>query len=287
MIDLKTPSWWGIRGSPLPTTTPDYTTKTPISTCNLCNTPSKQVSAAGWMCLNKTCASFSIVNGEVPRGAPALNPAFIAERTKWLTKCKVPIGLKPAPQTGVLDGSFTQTSVQAWKGMVCPDCGRCNSRKKWDEWKCESEGCTFEIPVQYRTISADQLAPDHAFTAEGHSIPFDKWEAPVVRTKAEFHGYWRKQTYELSPGNYVTHYLSNQVINRQPNGADETLEALQEAKLGMQRFPLGTSPGKCFNQRLMGMLLTQKSVRRDGNKALRHELRMSSAPSRKCFHYLT
>ena len=44
--------------------------------------------------------------------------------------------------------------------------------------------------------------------------------------------------YELSPGNYVTHCLSNQVINRQPQGVDETLEALQEAKLGMQRFPL-------------------------------------------------
>ena len=248
MIDLKTPSWWGIQGSPLPTLTPDYTTKAFVRTCNTCRTPSKQVSAAGWMCLNETCAKFSTIYGKVPMGAPALNPVFINERNKWSSRIIVPMGLKPAPPTGILDGSFTETSSQAWKGMVCPDCGRCNSRKKWDEWKCETEGCTFEIPIRYNIIPASQLAPDHSFKAEGHSIPFDKWEAPVVRTEAGFQGYWRKQTYELSAGNYVIHYLANQVINRQPHGADETLKALQGAKLGMQRFPMKTSPGKCSYQ---------------------------------------
>ncbi|KAF6226736.1 hypothetical protein HO173_012339 [Letharia columbiana] len=242
MLDLKTPSWCGIHGSSLPTPTPDYSTKASLKTCTTCNTSSKEVSTAGWMCLNETCANFSIINGQADQEAPTWNPAFIDERNKWPAHIKAPLQLKPAPPNGLLNASLMETSLQAWKGMVCRDCGRCNSRTKWDEWKCETEGCTFEVPIHYPIIPRSQLAPDHAFAAEGHSIPFDKWEAPVVRTESEFHGYWRKATYEISPGNCITHYFANEVINRQPGGADEALEALQGTKLGMQRFPLENSP---------------------------------------------
>ena len=75
-------------------------------------------------------------------------------------------------------------------------------------------------------------------------MSFDRWEEPVERTKVEFHGYWRKATYELFPGNYITHYFANQQINRQPGGADEAFEALQLAKMGMKRHPLENSPGR-------------------------------------------
>ncbi|CAF9943053.1 MAG: hypothetical protein ALECFALPRED_010499 [Alectoria fallacina] len=258
-IDLKTPSWFGIKGASSPTTAPDFTTKASVKTCTNCDTLSKEVFAAGWMCLNETCVSFSTINGQAHRGPPVWNPVFIDERNKWPANVKAPMQLKPALPTSMMNGSLMETSLQAWKGMVCRDCGRCNSRTKWDEWKCETEGCTFEIPIQYQIFSRSQLAPDHAFEAEGHSIPFDKWEAPVVRTEAGFHGYWRKATYELSPGNYVTHYVSNEVINRQPGGADEALETLQGAKLGMHRFPLENSASMCFDHSLIYIVLTQDS----------------------------
>ena len=244
MIDLETPSWWGIKGAPLPPSIPDYTTKALLKTCPSCGSSSKQVSSAGWMCLDETCESFSAVNGKIHQGPSSLNPAFINERNIWSAQRKAPLRVKPGLPEALEDGNLMETSLQAWKGMVCRDCGRCNSRTKWDEWKCETEGCTFEIPITYTIVPRCQLAPDHAFEAEGHAIPFDKWEAPVVRTESGFIGYWRKATYELSPGNYVTHYMANQVINRRPGGADEALEQLQGAKLGMQRFKLESSPGK-------------------------------------------
>ena len=244
MIDLTTPSWWGIKGATLPPAIPDYTTKALRMTCTSCGTSSTQVSSTGWMCLDETCERFSAVDGMIPQGPSALNPAFINERKKWLVHIKVPMPVKPGLPAALSDGNLMETSSQAWKGMVCRECGRCNSRTKWDEWKCETEGCTFEIPITYTIIPRCQLAPDHAFEAEGHAIPFDKWEAPVVRTESTFIGYWRKATYELSPDNYVTHYMVNQVINRQPGGADEALEQLQGAKLGMQRFKLESSPGR-------------------------------------------
>ena len=243
MINLKTPSWCGVKGSPQPTTAPDFVTKAPRETCYACGVSSKQVFAEGWTCLNETCTNFS-TNHNVHQGTRSWNPVFINERNEWPEYIKPPMPLKPAPPTNSLNGSLMETSLQAWKGMVCRDCGRCNSRTSWDEWKCETEGCTFEVPIRYSIIPRSQLAPDHAFEAEGHSIPFDKWELPVVRAENGFHGFWRRLTFELSPGNLITHYIANRVINRQPSGADEILETLQGVKLGMQRFPLENSPGE-------------------------------------------
>ena len=87
------------------------------------------------------------------------------------------------------DGCFSMRPARVSQPTMEKFRGRCNSQTKWGEWKCETEGCTFEIPIRYNIIPASKLAPDHTFKAEGHSIPFDKWGAAVVRTKAEFHDY--------------------------------------------------------------------------------------------------
>ena len=242
MLDLSSPSWCGIQGAPLPPAAPDFKTKALIQTCSSCKVPSKQVFAAGWACLNEVCKRFSVVNG-IDQGSRMWNPAFLRERNKWPVYVKVPMPVKPALPTAPLNGLLMETSKEAWKGMVCPYCGQCNSRTKWDEWKCATNGCQFQIPIEYNIIPRVQLAPDHAFEAEGHSIPFDKCSEPVIQTEAGFHGWWRTMKFELCSDNFICHYIANQVINRQPGGADEILESLQGEKLGMQRFPMKSCPG--------------------------------------------
>lgn len=259
MIDLKAPSWWGVKGSPLPPRKPDYRTKVPAQTCSACGTTSKQRYAVGWMCANEACTSFSHINGEALNKVPAYNPVFLAERTKWPAKILPPMPFKPAPPAGLSNPEMS-TSHSAWKGMVCQICGRCNSRTHWDEWKCETDGCTYEIPIHHTIHKASALAPQHAFEAEGHAISFNKWESPVV-CKEDFIGYWRKETYELSPGNFISHYHANLVINRQPGGADEMLEALQGARMGMMRHPLEHSPGNFLRRHFMYTILMKNSGR--------------------------
>ncbi len=95
----------------------------------------------------------------------------------------------------------------------CPGAKNAHCR---NEWKCATTGCDYEIPIRYTARSAKALAPGHAFETEGHAISFDKFEEPVVRTSLDFYGYWRKATYEVFPGNYISHYFANQRINRQP-----------------------------------------------------------------------
>lgn len=258
MLDLSNPSWFGFQGTPLPPVRPDFTTKTLIQTCSSCQVSSKQVFAAGWACLNETCTKFSTVNVIIP-GARAWNPAFLNERNQWPAHIKAPMPIKPAPPTAPMDGSLMETSLKAWKGMVCPHCGRCNSRTKWDEWKCGTAGCQFEIPIRYSIIPWSELAPDHAFEAEGHSIPFDKCMEPVVRTKSAFRGWWREMRFDICPGNFVIHYIANRVINRQPGGADEMLESLQGEKLGMQRFPMKSCAGMLLSEHLCTVMLTLTS----------------------------
>ena len=245
MLDLKSPSWCGVQGAPLPPRRPDFTSKAQVSTCASCHAPSKQVFAAGWACLNETCPKFA--NG-ANQAARAWNPVFIGERNRWPAHIIAPMQIKPPPPTAPLDGALVETSLQAWKGMVCPQCGRCNSRTKWDEWRCCTVGCNYNVPIQYQIIPRSLLAPDHAFEAEGHSIPFDKCMEPVIRTGSDFLGFWRKLEFQVAPGNTITHYLANEVINRQPGGPDSMLARLQGERLGMQRFALGSCAGKRLSE---------------------------------------
>lgn len=250
MIDLRRPSWWGVRDSVVPTRTPDYTTKAATKVCNTCGITSKQ-RYAQWMCLNEECKNFSTLDGKAISNPPAYNPAFIAERSQWPRGIKAPLRLKPAPPlTALLSHPEMETSLSAWKGMVCPACGRCNSRSEWDQFKCETPGCQYEIPIQHTAVHYSALAPTNGFEAEGHAICFNKWDEPMVRRDDEFIGYWRKATYEVWPGNYIAHFMTNLVINRQPGGADDILEALQKEKLGMKRHALKSSasmyPGLLF-----------------------------------------
>ena len=247
MIDLKTPSWWGVKGSP-PMKMPKIAEKPMVQTCVTCRKPSTQRYAPGWMCDNEKCASFSKINGQALAEPPAFHPAFLNERHEWPGEVKAPFLPKPAPPTDLMNDPEMSTSPEAWKGMVCPQCGRCNLRTKWDEWKCGTARCNYEIPIQYTARTAKALAPEHAFETEGHAISFDRFEDPIIQTSVKFYGYWRIATYELFPGNYVTHYFANLRINRQPGGADEMLEALQTTKMGMARHAVKKSKGKYLSK---------------------------------------
>ena len=70
------------------------------------------------------------LDGQVHEQAAIWNPAFLNERTKWPTRVKPCLQIGPSLPMGLSDGSLKGTSLSAWKGVVCPMCGRCNSRIK-------------------------------------------------------------------------------------------------------------------------------------------------------------
>lgn len=249
-INLQKPSWLAAQDSPLPPADRDYTTKAPCETCSSCNRTWSQVYAAGWMCLNDGCKKHFQLDGDTCTDL-TWNPVWMNERTEWPQHIIPPFPLKPTPP--LTDSNVPsleeETSLSCWKGMVCPKCGRCNSRTKWDEWKCLNAVCDFELPVAHTVFPARALVEKHGFEFQGQAISFDKCYAPVTKRETEWPGVWRHSTYDIPGGNVVSHFHANAVINQQAGGANEILEALQGSKLGMERFSMGNASGM-HNKRL-------------------------------------
>lgn len=245
LIDLRRPSWWGVKGYSEPPDMPDYAAKASSVACSTCGVSSKQVDTAGWVCLNEACQDFFILNGEVMT-VRSINQALINERTEWPTNIKPPFAIKTPIPTNQLVDPMMETSVSTWKGMICPNCGKCNSRTNLDIWECSNEACDFSMNIAHTVFPAAALTPDHNFEAEGHAICFDTYDEDVIARTTEVIGYYRKETYQLSPGNSITHYIANKIINEQNGGPDDMLKALQGEKMGMRRLLMQNSPGQCI-----------------------------------------
>ena len=244
-INLQEPSWYAAKDSPLPPADRDYTTKAHCDTCTSCNHLWSQVYLAGWMCLNDGCEEHFLIDGSICTDL-TYNPVWWSERRKWPSNIVPPISAKPPPL--LADSNVPtlneETSLGCWKGMVCSKCGRCNSRTKWDEWKCFNEACDFECTVKHTVFPPRSFIEKHGFEFEGQAISWDKFVAPVTRRETEWPGFWRQSTYEVPGGNVISHFHANAPINRQPGGANDMLEALQGSKLGLERFSMGNPSGK-------------------------------------------
>ena len=244
-INLRERAWYSPKDSPSPPAVRDYVTKAACETCTSCDRSWSQVYLAGWMCLNDACKEHFLIEGETCTDL-TFNPVWLDERIEWPRHIIPPFPLKPRPILVDSNVSSVQgtTSLACWKGMVCPRCGRCNSRRKWDQWECLNETCDFEHPVKHTIFPPSALIEKHGFEFEGQAIPWDSFEAPVTKRVTEWPGIWRLSTYDVPDGGIVSHFHANAVINRQPGGANDILEALQGSNLGMERFSMGTASGE-------------------------------------------
>lgn len=243
-IDLNTKSWWAPKDSPLPPATRNFSVRAEVMTCQNCQHTSKRIFQQGWICLYEKCKYFWKLHG---RNAPSnlvYSKDFLTERTSWPNSVRPAFELKPElPKQDPKDPTVS-FSLTSWKGIVCPRCGRCISRTKWTGWECKTANCGYSIYIQPSPIPATSLLPEHTIEYLGHALPLDRYADPVLLRQPEFLGNWRIHTYSLMDGNTITHFHANGAINQQPGGAHELFLALQSADLGLQRFPLKTSPGK-------------------------------------------
>ena len=244
-INLQEPAWYSPKNSPWPPAVRDYVTKAACQTCSSCDRSWSQVYLAGWMCLNDACKEHFLIEGETCTDL-TFNPVWFDERSEWPSHIIPPFPLKPAPILADSNAASMQstTSLACWKGMVCPRCGRCNSRRKWDQLECLNEACTFGQPVEHTIFAPRELIEKYGFEFEGQAICWDSFEAPVTKRVPEWPGLWRLSTYDVPDGGIVSHFHANAVINRQPGGANDILKVLQGSKLGMERFSMGSASGE-------------------------------------------
>ncbi len=238
-IDLDTKSWWAPAGSPLPARSD---AKALRQACMHCKKSNPRVFQDGWMCLNDACNQFWRLNGQEAPTDLTYDPVFLQERHPWPSHIKPPYPLRPELLTADNRTDVNlAVSLASWKGMACPKCGRCNSRTLWHAWKCQTIGCGFEHGIQHNVIDPHSVLPDHGVEFTGHALPQDKYLEPITLREPAYIGDWRINTYDLLPGNHITHFMANGVINNKPGGAHDMFRALQGADLGLQRFPLAMS----------------------------------------------
>lgn len=242
-IDLTTKSWWAPAGSSLPSLARSGTVKAPKIQCGACGVESKQIYRQGWMCLNHECDQFWTLNGRDSPSNLAFSPAFLEERTQSPAMAN-PGSLRPALLSPDPTNPSQATSVAAWKGIVCPRCGRCSSKTLWASWNCRDPKCGFSYQIPFTALSAAAVLSNNEIEYTGHATPLDSYAFPVTQRPPVFAGHWRIHTYDIAPGCWVTHFHANSHINKQPGGPHDMFRALQEENLGLQRFPLTNAPGK-------------------------------------------
>ncbi|KAL9119086.1 MAG: hypothetical protein Q9187_004357, partial [Circinaria calcarea] len=238
-VDLDHKSWWAAEGSPKLPARVDRITG-PLAareTCPACLREFPQVFAAGWMCLNGSCQAFWTNNGVAPSADLSYNKDFLRERQSEPPELRAPYCL--APEVFEVDQGNESTyaySRGAFKGIVCPNCHRCISRKYWDGWRCETQDCGFVHSVHQPVISAQASCYDGTKQYDGHAPCYDEWNGPVAQKSMKVYGDWVITTYQLMDGNVIAHLQANKHLNRGKGGADQAFMDLQRDNcMGLQR----------------------------------------------------
>ena len=243
-IDLTTKSWWAPEGSPLLTSDRDFSQKAQVVCCGMCLNDSKKIFEQGWMCLSPDCVVFWKLDGQDPSANLSYSKEFLQERTQWPEMIKPPFDLKPVPLADNFGNPFSYSN---WKGMVCPNCGRCNTRNLWTRWQCRAVGCGFEHGGTTVPVPISAVLPDYEGNDGGHALPQDEHSAPVVLRDPVFLGFWRIHIYDLLKGNKIAHFHSNCKINQEADGPNAMFRSLQEADINLKRFPLQSAQGNLLS----------------------------------------
>ncbi|KAF2485111.1 hypothetical protein BDY17DRAFT_292955 [Neohortaea acidophila] len=205
--------------------------------CEHCGIEWPQVYLRAWMCLNQDCAAFWKVNhADAPYGTDGLeyNPAFLLHRAaSWASGGQEiePAPLRPAlPDFGNTIGD-TLTHINT-RGICCPECGRCNSRRLFSGWKCENRTCNFALPANHQPVQPLMLhtpwdvAPTLVRNSRGAGVEI------LVEHK---HGY-KVTTYTFPEieGRFI-HAAASKPVILENGGPNEMFASMQSQDLGLER----------------------------------------------------
>ncbi|KAI6847056.1 hypothetical protein KC367_g3515 [Hortaea werneckii] len=206
------------------------------STCVSCGQCYPQIYLESWMCLSSSCDRFwRLGNGqEAPSGALTYNPAYLLHRTPWPVE-EEPFDVRPRmPQSGKVIGD-TLTYINT-RGIVCPNCGRCNPRYRFIGWVCDNQHCNWEgLKVNHQAIMPAALHQATDTFGDGPSLGRNRHD-PSISVKVSYsHGY-KIFTYTVEgiEGRFV-HAVANGRINREHHGPDDMFAALQTEDMGLER----------------------------------------------------
>ncbi|KAH7366647.1 hypothetical protein BKA66DRAFT_536220 [Pyrenochaeta sp. MPI-SDFR-AT-0127] len=214
------------------------------NTCEICGKNSSQVYLNGWMCLKPACKAFwslTATDGMPYEPDEALllyDPRFLKQRTPWHNDDhEYPLTSNTAKLSGYsVPGE--DTSQAFWLGMVCPQCGCCNSRLDWLGWQCQNPTCDFKREPPHTLIPALSLREPLWPVTNSYTLSRDT-HSPLLPVQVSFaHGY-RINRYVI-PGidGFIAHMIANRIVLEEAGGPDAMFEELQQVDIGLKRRPM-------------------------------------------------
>ncbi|KZM26093.1 hypothetical protein ST47_g2755 [Ascochyta rabiei] len=218
-----------------------------IKSCGTCARKSLQIYLDGWMCLQPTCGSFWLIlpsGPDSPRGSEPFepdeasmvyDPRFLKGHTPWpnddheysLTSNDASLSDHSIPGEN--------TSEAFIRGLVCPLCGRCNSRVDWSGWECQNATCEWKRSPPHTLIPAVSLREPLWPLTYSYTLSRDT-HSPLITANVSFAHNYRINRHTI-PGidGFITHMVANRAIAEEPNGPDSMYEELQQTDIGLRR----------------------------------------------------
>lgn len=227
--------------------------------CAHCHDSYPRVYLQGWMCLNSECAAFWKIDGvDAPYGKEGLDydPAFLKPSSElWKADYQdeepEPPGLvPPIPTSG--DEIGDNLGKVFSRGIVCPKCGRCNSRRFFKAWICENDACDFRYTPTHKLVTPPMLRNPWDTS---NTLVRNDHESGVSLQVTDSSGHKViKYTFDNFKGSF-THIRPYGPILEEEAGPNEMFAALQTEDLGLQRRVFGVenmSGGKAGKGRSKG-----------------------------------
>jgi alkylated DNA repair dioxygenase AlkB len=230
------PSWYSAAPESIVTPPPGTDLELPIKICMSCNQSCPQVYLIDWMCTNPDCTAFwEMSNGQnAPTGDLDYHPAFLLHRTTWERE-NAPFDLNPGvPKMGEHFGD--NLSAVMTRGIVCPDCGRCNSRYMFTHWRCDTPGCRWKLQPKHEIVMPSNLGhTPWDMASDGPSL-IKSVVAPVVRTQIKYFSNYKvlRYTIEGVEGAVIVAKANKHVV-AEPGGADDMFREMQSVDVGLER----------------------------------------------------
>ena len=240
--NLLEPSWWAPENSQAVPRIEDLEIKARHRVCKSCGKDQPQIYKQAWYCPDPDCNPKGLLENGSKLTDFAYDEAYLKSRASQDLSVAPRYNLVREPPV-LKANAITQASGRdAWSGLVCPKCGRCNPREDWNGWKCGNEGCDFQHLMKHPVIPYTECLSGPEY--DGHAICLDKCDTIVTDLGPCHRGQYSLRSFELLSGNVVTHIMGNKHTNGSDKGPNYIFHTLQEEDMRLQRLRLPTAARK-------------------------------------------
>lgn len=207
--------------------------------CRACRNEWPRIYLVGWMCLQHDCPRlWRLSDGrEADAGAQDYDPAFLLCRTAWSNEAEPYDVRVPVPTVG--DHIGDNLAYINTRGVICPKCGRCNSRRLFKGWQCENPRCDWKRFPRHFPVRPAQLHSPWETFGSGPTLGRNVFDEAHVRLEVDHRLGYKIYRYTFAGvEGSLTHIASNAHINGLSDGPDDMLAALQQQDDPSLEMPL-------------------------------------------------